>query len=78
MGAAFGGRFAVMLSGIAVGWLVGLSLSPVVHTVVGALVALVGALVGLVAQETPRDGGADHQPKPRPILASVQIGRAHV
>ena len=41
------------------------------HTVVGALVALVGALVGLVAQETPRDGGADHQPKPRPILASV-------
>ena len=52
-------------SGLAVGWLVGLSLSPVLQVVVASIVALTvaatGALAGLSLDAAqPKDGGEPH------------------
>ena len=40
---------SLLLCGIGVGWLIGQSLSPVINTVVGSILALIASVVGSLA-----------------------------
>ena len=74
--------FCLLLSGLGLGWLVGLSVSPVIQTILASLVAVVvsisSALAGLRAsdsegeQDAPQEGEAN-KPRARRVRRSFPI-----
>src|ERR1700676_95537 len=66
------------LAAISVGWLIGLSTSPVLQVIVGSLiaviVAVVGALSGITSQLGPLDEHTVEKPKtPLPAVNRVSV-----
>ena len=66
-------RFCLLVSGLALGWLVGLSASPVIQTILASLIAVVvsitGALAGLSSSDADKESGSsseatENAPKP--------------
>jgi hypothetical protein len=82
VGNAVGGAFCILLGGIGVGWLIGLSASPVVQAVITAIITFLVTAAGIVSNiETRKDVAQDNPRVPvRPLAVAalmVGLGQGH-